>query len=59
MQAVHNPSYRDRLYRLIVEHLSEWYYGKDEAYWKPYLDTLATDPSLAYGRHIPKRLSAK
>ncbi|EMH1277475.1 hypothetical protein V6A89_004495, partial [Enterobacter hormaechei] len=46
LQAVHNPSYRDHLYRLIVKHPSEWYYGKDEAYWKPYLDTLAADPSL-------------
>ncbi|MCK6820266.1 MULTISPECIES: hypothetical protein [Enterobacter cloacae complex] len=47
LQAVHNPSYRDHLYRLIVKHPSEWYYGKDDAYWKVYLDTLAADPSLA------------
>jgi len=47
LQAVHNPSYRDHLYRIIAKHPSEWYYGKDEAYWKPYLDTLAADSSLA------------
>ncbi|EPG4928186.1 TPA: hypothetical protein ACGE7T_005509, partial [Klebsiella pneumoniae] len=29
LQAVHNISYRDRLYRVIAKHASEWYYGKD------------------------------
>ncbi|WP_373963161.1 glycoside hydrolase family protein [Kosakonia sacchari] len=47
LQAVHNPSYRDHLHRIIVRHPSEWYYGKDDTYWKRYLDTLNTDPSLA------------
>lgn len=45
--AVHNPSYRDHLYRIIVKHPSEWYYGKDDACWKTYLNTLAKDTSLA------------
>ncbi|HDT2077480.1 MULTISPECIES: glycoside hydrolase family protein [Enterobacter] len=47
LQAVHNPSYRDHLYRIIVRHPSEWYYGKDDVYWKTYLDTLTADPSMA------------
>lgn len=47
LQAVHNPSYRDHLYRIIAKHPSEWYYGKDDQYWKNYLDTLTKDPSLA------------
>jgi len=47
LQAVHNPSYRDRLYRIIVKHPSEWYYGRDDIYWKTYLDTLNADPSMA------------
>jgi len=47
LQAVHNPSYRDHLYRIIVKHPSEWYYGKDDSCWKTYLDTLAKDTSLA------------
>ncbi|MFB4497709.1 hypothetical protein ACE3I1_14355, partial [Enterobacter hormaechei subsp. steigerwaltii] len=29
LQAVHNASYRDRLYRIIAKHASEWYHGKD------------------------------
>ncbi|QJT81795.1 N-acetylmuramidase domain-containing protein [Kosakonia sp. MUSA4] len=47
LQAVHNPSYRDHLYRIIVRHPSEWYYGKDDTSWKTYLDTLSSDPALA------------
>jgi len=46
LQAVHNVSYRDRLYRVIAKHASEWYYGKDDTLWKTYLDTLATDAPL-------------
>ncbi len=46
LQAVHNPSYRDHLYRIIVKHPSEWYYGKDDGCWKSYLSTLSQDPSL-------------
>lgn len=46
LQAVHNPTYRDHLYRIIVKHPSEWYYGKDDVYWQTYLDTLKDDPSL-------------
>ncbi|HFD4284931.1 TPA: hypothetical protein ACJJ3K_005083, partial [Enterobacter hormaechei subsp. xiangfangensis] len=40
LQAVHNASYRERLYRIIAKHGSEWYYGKDDPLWKTYLDTL-------------------
>jgi hypothetical protein len=47
LQAVHNPSYRDHLYRIIARHPSEWYYGKDDTFWKTYLDTLSKDTSLA------------
>ncbi|WP_228703343.1 glycoside hydrolase family 108 protein [Klebsiella pneumoniae] len=46
LQAVHNISYRDRLYRVIAKHASEWYYGKDDPLWKTYLDTLTTDAPL-------------
>jgi predicted chitinase len=43
LQAVHNVSYRDYLYRIIVKHASEWYYGKHDPLWKTYLDTLTLD----------------
>ncbi|TDN50097.1 GH24 family phage-related lysozyme (muramidase) [Buttiauxella sp. JUb87] len=43
LQAVHNGSYRDHLYRIIAKHGSEWYYGIDDPLWKTYLDKLATD----------------
>ncbi|EPY7241200.1 glycoside hydrolase family 108 protein [Klebsiella pneumoniae] len=46
LQAVHNISYRDRLYRVIAKHVSEWYYGKDAPLWKTYLDTLTRDAPL-------------
>ncbi|WP_436877979.1 pesticin C-terminus-like muramidase, partial [Siccibacter turicensis] len=46
LQAVHNTSYRDRLYRVIAKHASEWYYGRDDPLWKSYLDTLTTDAPL-------------
>jgi len=46
VRAVHIASYRDVLYRLVVKHPSEWYYAKDDAYWKNYLDTLTTDAPL-------------
>lgn len=46
LQAVHNASYRDRLYRVIAKHGSEWYYGKDDPLWKTYLGTLTTDAPL-------------
>lgn len=46
LQAVHNMSYRDHLYRVIAKHASEWYYGKDDPLWKTYLDTLTTDAPL-------------
>lgn len=46
LQAVHNVSYRDRLYRIIAKHASEWYYGKDDPLWKIYLDTLTRDAPL-------------
>ncbi|WP_436892942.1 glycoside hydrolase family 19 protein [Siccibacter turicensis] len=46
LQAVHNTSYRDRLYRVIAKHASEWYYGRDDPLWKTYLDTLTTDAPL-------------
>lgn len=40
LQAIHNVSYRDHLYRIIAKHGSEWYYGKDDPLFKTYLDTL-------------------
>ncbi len=43
LQAVHNRSYRDHLYRIIAKHGSEWYYGKDDPLWDNYLKTLTTD----------------
>ena len=46
LQAVHNISYRDRLYRVIAKHASGWYYGKDAPLWKTYLDTLTRDAPL-------------
>ncbi|RZN36899.1 hypothetical protein FEK48_24415 [Escherichia sp. E2593] len=46
LQAIHNISYRDRLYRVIAKHASEWYYGKDDPLWKNYLDTLTGDAPL-------------
>lgn len=49
LQAVHNVSYRDHLYRVIAKHASEWYYGKDAPLWKTYLDTLTTDAPLTDG----------
>ncbi|EPM1947978.1 hypothetical protein ACTL4O_000210 [Salmonella enterica] len=38
LQANHNVSYRDHLYRVIAKHASEWYYGKDDQLWKTYLE---------------------
>ncbi|MEG6303643.1 hypothetical protein UXP06_03430 [Enterobacter ludwigii] len=46
LQAIHNVSYRDHLYRVIAKHASEWYYGKDDQLWKTYLDTLTKDAPL-------------
>lgn len=46
LQAIHNVSYRDRLYRIIAKHASEWYYGKDDSLWKNYLDPLTRDAPL-------------
>lgn len=46
LQAVHNVSYRDHLYRVIVKHASEWYYGKDDPLWKTYLERLTRDAPL-------------
>ncbi|WP_433670892.1 hypothetical protein [Klebsiella michiganensis] len=46
LQAVHNVSYRDHLYRVIAKHASEWYYTKDGPLWKSYLETLTTDAPL-------------
>ncbi|ELQ6223017.1 hypothetical protein R2320_004343, partial [Cronobacter turicensis] len=43
VQAIHNPSYRNQLFRLIVKHPGEWYYGKGDAPWKNYLDSLGKD----------------
>ncbi|WP_054180877.1 hypothetical protein [Trabulsiella odontotermitis] len=49
LQAVHNVSYRDHLYRVIAKHASEWYYGKDDPLWKTYLDTLTTASCGVFG----------
>lgn len=43
LQAIHNVSYREHLYRVIAKHASEWYYGKDDPLWKTYLETLTKD----------------
>ena len=44
LTAVHNPSYREYLYKIIAKHYSEWYYGKDDDLWKNFLDTLNQIP---------------
>jgi hypothetical protein len=46
LQAIQSVSYRDRLFRIIAKHPSEWYYGKNDPLWKTYLDTLTTDAPL-------------
>jgi len=46
LQAIHIVSYRDRLQRIIAKHASEWYYGKDDALWKGYLDKMKQDAPL-------------
>ncbi|MFS7198150.1 glycoside hydrolase family protein [Rahnella inusitata] len=43
--AVHNPTYRDPLYQLIVQHPSEWYYEKTDPKWTKYLEKLEPDAS--------------
>ncbi|EQA5672428.1 glycoside hydrolase family protein [Cronobacter malonaticus] len=43
VQAIHTPSYRNQLFRLIVKHPGEWYYSKSDAPWKNYLDSLGED----------------
>ncbi|EOI5715202.1 glycoside hydrolase family protein [Cronobacter turicensis] len=43
VKAIHNPSYRNQLFRLIVKHPGEWYYSKGDAPWKNYLDSLGED----------------
>ncbi|MFS7384655.1 glycoside hydrolase family 19 protein [Rahnella inusitata] len=43
--AVHNPTYRDQLYQLIVQHPSEWYYEKTDPKWTKYLEKLEPDAS--------------
>lgn len=44
VRTIHVRRYRDTLNRIIVKHPSEWYYGKDDALWKTYLDTLKEAP---------------
>ncbi|MDT3640922.1 hypothetical protein ROM51_20390, partial [Cronobacter sakazakii] len=39
-RAVHNPSYRDTLYKTIVSHPSDWYYRSDEDMWAGFIKTL-------------------
>ncbi|EPE7488824.1 hypothetical protein ACSMAF_000842 [Cronobacter universalis] len=39
-RAVHNPSYRDTLYKTIVMHPSDWYYRSDEDMWAGFIKTL-------------------
>ncbi|ELY4819212.1 hypothetical protein SM094_003911 [Cronobacter malonaticus] len=39
-RAVHNPSYRDTLYKTIVMHPSDWYYRSDEDMWSGFIKTL-------------------
>ncbi|EPE2736783.1 lytic transglycosylase domain-containing protein [Cronobacter sakazakii] len=39
-RAVHNPSYRDTLYKTIVRHPSDWYYRSDEDMWAGFIKTL-------------------
>lgn len=46
LDAVHNRSYRDALYRIIARHGSEWYYGKDDPLWKNYLEPLTKNDPL-------------
>ncbi|ELQ5983853.1 hypothetical protein R2207_004207 [Cronobacter sakazakii] len=39
-RAVHNPSYRDTLYKTIVRHSCDWYYRSDEDMWVGFIKTL-------------------
>ncbi|NHV08878.1 glycoside hydrolase family 104 protein [Cronobacter turicensis] len=39
-RAVHNPTYRDTLYKTIVMHPSDWYYRSDEDMWAGFIKTL-------------------
>ena len=39
-RAVHNPSYRDALYKVIVRHPSDWYYKSDEGMWAGFIKKL-------------------
>ncbi|EOC1701235.1 hypothetical protein ACI1BX_003799, partial [Cronobacter dublinensis] len=39
-RAVHNPSYRDALYKVIVRPPSDWYYKSDEGMWAGFIKKL-------------------
>lgn len=39
-RALHNPDYRDVIQKTIVRHPSDWYFKKDDAIWKPFLNAL-------------------
>ncbi|EOI5817766.1 hypothetical protein [Cronobacter malonaticus] len=42
-RALHNPDYRDVIQKTIVRHPSDWYFKKDDAIWKPFLNALETE----------------
>ncbi|WP_237719570.1 hypothetical protein, partial [Cronobacter dublinensis] len=39
-RAVHNPSYRHALYKVIVRHPSDLYYKSDEGMWAGFIKKL-------------------
>lgn len=40
LRALHNPSYRGVVQKIIVKHPSDWYYSKSDAIWQTFLDPL-------------------
>ncbi len=43
LSAIHNPSYRDVMNKMIVKHPSEWYHKKDTSIWQSFLNKLTSD----------------
>ncbi|WP_200874179.1 N-acetylglucosaminidase [Serratia sp. DD3] len=41
--AIHIPDYRDQLYKIIVNHPSDWYHKKEDNIWLKYFNKLTKD----------------
>lgn len=41
--ALHNPDYRDVIQKTMVNHLSDWYFKKEDAIWQTFLNALKKD----------------